>query len=286
VPKLSWDNTGEHFFETGVSKGVLYLADDSGAYTTGVAWNGLTKVTEKPVGATPTPMYADNTKYLNLLSTEYFEAEIDAYTYPVEFEACDGTVSPEPGVGIGQQPREQFGLSYRTQLGNEVVGSDLGYKVHLVYNALAAPSQKDFSTINDTPTAVAFAWSITTTPLTVSGYKPTATLTIESTKVDPTALASLEAFLYGTSGSSASLPTPEAVLALFSGTVSTVTPTAPTLATHALTIPTVTGVTYYIDGAVVTGVITITATVDVYARPNDGYQFPPLVVPEWEFVYV
>lgn len=286
MSKIIWDATGEHKYETGVSKGVLYLPDEGGAYTTGFGWNGLTKVTEKPTGAAPTPMYADNRKYLNLLSTEMWAGTLEAYTYPDQFGVCDGTAEPEAGVAIGQQPRTSFGFSYVTQIGNELVGSIAGTKTHLVYNALAAPSEKDYESISDTPSAISFSWELSTTAVDVPGYQPTSTITIDSTKVDPDALATLQAFLYGTDADSPTLPTPAAVLAIFAGTVTTVTPTAPTLATHALTIPTVTGVTYFIEGEPVTGVITITATVLVTATPNVGYQFPPLVVPEWEFVYV
>lgn len=288
MTKIAWDLNGEREFETGVSKGVLYIPDDSGAYTTGFGWNGLTKVTEKPTGATPTPMWADNRKYLNLLSTELWEGSIDAYMYPDEFGQCDGTIEPEPGVAIGQQPRKSFGFSWTTQVGNDVDNTDHGYKIHMVYNALAAPSQKDFSTINDTPSAISFSWTISTTAVDVPGYKPTSTITIDSTKVDPTALATLEGFLYGTDGSAPSLPSPTAVLAIFSGTVTTVTPTIPTYngSTHVLTIPAVTGVNYLIEGVVqAAGALTITATTDVYAEPKDGYNFPALFVPEWEYVY-
>lgn len=280
---LKWDQTGERRYETGVDRGVLYLPNTVGVYDTGVAWNGLTKVSEKPVGATPTPLYADNTKYLNLISTEYFEADVTAYTYPEEFAACDGSAEPETGVAIGQQPRKPFGLCYRTRIGNDLLGTEAGYKLHLIYGAYAAPSQKDFATINDSPTAIEFSWAVSTTPVNVTGYKPTATLTIDSTLVDSTALATLEAFLYGTVGEDPSLPTPDAVLAIFAGTVTAVTPTAPTYngTTHVITIPTVTGVTYYIDDEAVTGTVTITASTVVTASPNAGYKFTQPSVDEW-----
>lgn len=280
---LTWDETGARRYETGVDKGVLYIPNDAGVYDTGVAWNGLTKITEKPVGATPTPLYADNIKYLNLISVEYFEADVAAYTYPEEFAQCDGSLEPEPGVAIGQQPRKSFGLCYRTRVGNDLEGTNLGYKLHLVYGAFAAPSQKDFATINDTPTAIEFSWSVTTTPVNVTGYAQTATLTIDSTKVDPTALATLEGFLYGTVGTDPMLPTPDAVLAVFSGTVTGVTPTAPTYTagTHTINIPSITGVNYYIAGELVTGGVVIAVDTVVTAAPQVGYKFTQPSVDEW-----
>lgn len=282
---LTWDQTGGRRYETGIDRGVLYLPNDSGVYDTGVAWNGLTKVSEKPTGGTPTALYADNIKYLQLMSTEYFEADISAYTYPEEFAPCDGSVEPEAGVAIGQQPRQPFGMCYRTLVGDDVHGTQAGYKLHLVYGALAAPSQKEYDSVNDSPTAIEFTWSITTTPVAVSGQQPTATLEIDSTKVDADALSTLEGFLYGTSGTNPTLPSPDDVLAIFSGTVTTVTPTAPTFAANVITVPTVTGVTYYIDGVAVTGTVTITENKVVTASPNQGYKFPDETQTEWEFVY-
>lgn len=284
MTQLTWDGTGERRYETGIDRGVLFLPNGSGVYDTGVAWNGLTKVTEKPVGGAPTPLYADNIKYLNLISTEYFEADIAAYTYPEEFAACDGSAEPEVGVAIGQQPRKTFGMCYRTRVGNDVDGTQLGYKLHMVYGAYAAPSQKDFTTINDSPNAIEFSWSITTTPVNVTGHQPTATLTIDSTKVDATALQTLEGFLYGTSGTDPSLPLPDAVLAIFADTVTSVTPVAPTYnsSTHAITIPIVTGLTYYIDGVEVSGSVVITETKVVTASPNQGYEIAPEHVDEWQ----
>jgi hypothetical protein len=283
VSKLTWDTVGGRRYETGVDRGVLYLPNSQGVYDTGVAWNGLTKVSEKPTGATPTPLYADNIKYLNLISTEYFEADVSAYTYPEEFAQCDGSQEPEAGVAIGQQPRVSFGMCYRTTLGNDLTGLTSGYKLHLVYGCFAAPSQKDFATINDSPTAIEFTWSVTTTPVSVTGYEPTATLTIDSTKVDAGALATLEGFLYGTTGTDPSLPTPDDVLAIFSGTVTVATPVAPTYTagTHTITIPTVPGITYFINEAPVTGDVVITVDTVVTASPNQGYKFPDVSVDEW-----
>lgn len=214
MSELTWDGTGERLYETGVDHGVLYIPTD-GVYNTGFAWNGLTTVTESPSGAEPTPMYADNIKYINLLSREDFAATIEAYTYPEEFEQCDGTASPEPGVALSQQARKLFGMSYRTRIGNDVDADDHGYKLHLIYGALAAPSEKAYATVNDTPEAITFSWEISTTEVNVTGYKPTALITIDSTTVDPTALASLEALLYGASLTEPSLPLPDAVIALF-----------------------------------------------------------------------
>lgn len=282
MSKLIWDAPGVRRYETGVDRGVLYLPNGSGIYDHGYAWNGLTKVTEKPTGATANATYADNIKYLNLLSLEEFTADVAAYTYPEEFAQCDGSQEPEPGLAIGQQPRVPFGLSYRTLLGNDLQGTT-HYKIHLVYNALAAPSQKNFASVNATPAAIEFVWSVTTTPVAVTGYKPTATLTIDSSKMDPTALAVLENFLYGTSGTDPSLPSPDAVLAIFAGTITTVVPSVPTYnsTTHTITIPVETGVSYYIDGLVVTGTVVITHDTVVTAQPGVGYQFPAISDNDW-----
>lgn len=211
---LTWDQVGERFYETGVDHGVLYIPTN-GVYNFGVAWNGLISVTESPSGAEPSPQYADNIKYLNLLSTEEFGGTIEAFTFPDEFAQCDGTAFPKVGLAVGQQPRKTFGLSYRTKIGNDTNGQDLGYKLHLVYGALAAPSEKAYSTINDSPEAVTFSWEFTTTPVEVTGLKPTALLTIDSTKVAAAGLTSLEALLYGTELQEPSLPLPNAVIALF-----------------------------------------------------------------------
>ena len=211
---LTWDQVGERFYETGVDHGVLYIPTN-GVYNSGVAWNGLISVTESPSGAEPSPQYADNIKYLNLLSTEEFGGTIEAFTFPDEFAQCDGTAFPKEGLAVGQQPRKTFGLSYRTKIGNDTAGQDLGYKLHLVYGALAAPSEKAYSTVNDSPEAVTFSWEFTTTPVEVTGLKPTALLTIDSTKVASADLTALEALLYGTQLNEPSLPLPNAVIALF-----------------------------------------------------------------------
>lgn len=197
MSKLVWDKTGERFYETGVNQGVLYPQGINGTYPKGVVWNGITAVTESPSGAEATPLYADNIKYLNLMSAEEFGATIEAYTYPDEFAQCDGSAEIAPGVMIGQQARKVFGLSYKTTLGNDEDGNDYGYKLHIIYGALASPSEKGYSTINDSPEAITFSWEVTTTPVSVTGFKPTASITIESTKADETKLAALEAILYG-----------------------------------------------------------------------------------------
>lgn len=198
MSKLVWDQTGERLYETGVDRGVLYLVGaSSGAYDTGFAWNGLTAVTESPSGAEPTDLYADNIKYLTMRSAETFGATIEAYTYPDEFAECDGSASIATGVVIGQQARKTFGLCYRTTLGNDVDGNDYGYKLHLIYGATASPSEKSYATINDSPEAITLSWEITTTPVNVTGLKPTACITIDSTKADADCLAALEEVLYG-----------------------------------------------------------------------------------------
>lgn len=213
MSKLVWDQTGERLYETGVKMGVLY-PQVAGAYPKGVAWNGLTAVTESPSGAEATALYADDIKYLNLMSNEEFGATIEAYTYPDEFAACDGSAAIVDGVYLGQQKRQAFGLCYRTVLGNDTESNDYGYKLHIIYGALAAPSEKAYATINDSPEAITFSWEVTTTPVAVNGFKPTACITIDSTKVDKEKLAALEAKLYGTESEEATLPLPDEIATL------------------------------------------------------------------------
>lgn len=220
MPKLVWDQTGDRLYETGVKNGVLYVQGVGGTYDKGVAWNGLTAVTESPSGAEATPLYADDIKYLNLMSTEEFGATIEAYTYPEEFAECDGSASIATGVYIGQQARKTFGLCYRTVLGNDVDSNDHGYKLHLIYGALAAPSEKAYATINDSPEAITFSWEVTTTPVNVKGFKPTASVTIDSTKVEAEKLAALEAILYGTEEKEARLPLPDEIATLMAASAS------------------------------------------------------------------
>ena len=213
MSKLVWDQTGERYYETGVKMGVLY-PQSAGAYPKGVAWNGLTAVTESPSGAEASPLYADDIKYLNLMSTEELGATIEAYTYPDEFAECDGSASIATGVFIGQQKRNTFGLCYRTVIGNDIESNDYGYKLHIIYGCLAAPSERAYATVNDSPEAITFSWEITTTPVNVTGAKPTASITIDSTKADAAKLAALEAILYGSEDQEARLPLPDEIAEL------------------------------------------------------------------------
>ena len=216
MAKLVWDKTGDRLYETGVKNGVLYIPT-AGVYSKGVAWNGLTAVTESPSGAEATALYADDTKYLSLMSAEEFGATIEAYTYPDEFAACDGSAELADGVMIGQQKRSTFGLCYKTTIGNDTDGNDHGYKLHIIYGAMAAPSEKAYASINDSPEAITFSWEFTTTPVNVTGAKPTASLVIDSTKADPSKLAALEDILYGKDGEPASeprLPLPDEIKSL------------------------------------------------------------------------
>ena len=226
--KLVWDKTGEHYYETGVKNGVLYPMSASGTYPKGVAWNGLTAITESPSGAEATALYADDIKYLNLMSNEEFGATIEAYTYPDEFAECDGSASLTEGVYIGQQARKTFGLCYRTTLGNDSKGNDYGYKLHIIYGAMASPSEKAYSTINDSPDAITFSWELSTTPVAVANFKPTASLTIDSTTVDAQKLATLEEILYGKDGTGEDhstgaidprLPLPDEIANIMKGSV-------------------------------------------------------------------
>lgn len=214
MAKIIWDATGEKFYETGVDHGVLYPIQEGGLYTKGVAWNGLITVTESPSGAEATPLWADNVKYLNLVSAEQFGATVEAYTYPEEFAECDGSASVTDGVYIGQQNRKTFGMCYRTVLGNDVETNNYGYKLHVIYGALAAPSEKAYGSINDSPDAITFSWELTTTPVNVTGFKPTASLVIDSTKVNAENLAKLEAILYGDESTEPRLPLPDEIAAI------------------------------------------------------------------------
>lgn len=218
MAKITWDDTGKRLYETGVDHGVLYPIQSDGNYSKGVAWNGLTGVTESPSGAEATPIYADNIKYLNLQSAEEFGATIEAYTYPDEFAECDGSATLVTGVTAGQQNRKIFGLSYRTVIGNDVDANEHGYKLHLIYGCLASPSEKSYATINDSPEAITFSWEVSTTPVNVNGFKPTACVVIDSTKADATKLAAFEAILYGSEEEEPRLPLPDEVVTLMTPT--------------------------------------------------------------------
>lgn len=288
---LEWDKTGERVYENGVEKGVFYTVSGTGHYDDGHAWNGLVSVTESPSGAEVNKQYADNRVYASLRSAEEFGATVEAFTYPdAAVPALDGAATPTPGVALGQQGRSTFGLSYVSKIGNDL-NPDAGEKIHLVYGCTANPSEKAYTTVNDSPEAATFSWELTTDPVavgTIAGqaYKPLATITIDTTKEDADAVATLKEFLYGTVGSDPSLPAPADVVAMFSGAVLAVTPTVPTYvdATNTLTIPTVTGVVYYIDNEVVPGgPIVLTANKIVTAKPAKGYKFTQPVDSDWMF---
>jgi hypothetical protein len=282
MTKLVWDQVGERLYETGVNKGVLYMPNNLGVYNNGVAWNGLTTVTESPSGAESTALYADNIKYLNIQSAEEFGATIEAYTYPREFGQYDGTSSPTPGVLVGQQARGTFGLSYQTRVGNDLQGSDFGYKIHLIYGCKAAPSEKAYATINDSPEAITFSWELTTAPVSAGDeLKPTSVITIDSTEVDADSLAALETILYGAPGVDPRLPLPEEVIGIFDETLTSVNLAAGAnqpsynTSTHVVTLPAVTGVTWYINGDVATSgaqpALGVGETANVEAVANTGY---------------
>lgn len=214
MAKLVFNNVGERLFETGVKNGVLYVMGDDGAYENGVVWNGLTAVTESPSGAETTPLYADDVKYVVIYAAEEFGATVEAYTYPEEFEQCDGSAAISEGITIGQQTRKSFGMCYKTSVGNDVQGQDYGYKIHIIYGAKAAPSEKSYSTINDSPEAVTFSWELSTVPVPVEGHNPTATMVIDSTRVPAEKMTLIEAKLYGSEDSEATLPLPNEILDL------------------------------------------------------------------------
>lgn len=270
MSKLVWDKTGERLYETGVKQGVLYPQAFNGLYPRGYAWNGLTSVSESPSGAEPTPLYADDIKYLNLISAEEFGGTIGCYTYPPEFGACNGEAELTTGVSIGQQERKAFGFCYRSAIGNDVDGSEHGYKLHLVYGALASPSEVEHSTINDSPEAVELSYEFSTTPVSVNNFKPTAHLVIDSTKANPAKLAALEDVLYGTSNTDARLPLPDEVAALMSTSATTyaVTNYLTNVATSneaSIATGTYTSTLTAAEGYVVTNVIVMMGGVDITA---------------------
>lgn len=290
---LTWDNVGERLYETGVDHGVLYQIDESGDYVDGVPWNGLTTVTESPSGAEPNKQYADNIVYVNLISAEEFGGTIEAFTYPDEFGQNDGSYSPSSGVLIGQQGRRPFGLVYRSLQGNDTEGQEYGYKLHLIYGAQASPSEKAYTTINDSPEAIAFSWEFSTTPVPVSGRKPTSLLTIDSATSDPTDLQTLEDILFGTPGDDARLPSPDEVIAIFGAGVTDVDLGASAnqpqynAGTHILTLPNVTGVTWTVNGEErapgAQPALTAGQTAEVQAHAQSGYNLEG--DDEWTFDY-
>lgn len=293
MTELKWDSAGERLYETGVDHGVLYIPDNTGEYANGYAWNGLTSVSESPSGAEANPQYADNIKYLNLISAEEFGATIEAFTYPEEFAQCDGTALVS-GIQIAQQTRKAFGFSYRNLIGNDVVGTDFGYKIHLVYGCNAAPSEKSRSTVNDSPEAATFSWELTTNPVPVEGinaatgkpYRPTAHVTIDSTMVSSASLAELEEILYGTASAEPRLPTPSEVISIVEGELTQATPTAPTFdaPSDTVTIPNVTGVVYKIGGVpVASGDRVLTDATTIMAEPAVGYKFAAGATTSWTF---
>lgn len=300
MAKLEWDKAGDRQYETGSDRGVLYLPDGSGVYSTGVPWNGLTTVTETPSGAESNPQYADNIKYVDIQSAEEFGFTVEAFTYPDEFEQCDGTATIN-GIQIGQQNRLTFGMSYRSRVGNDLLGDAFGYKIHLLYSAKAAPSERAYSTINDSPEPINFSWECTTTPVgvgTIAGteYKPTALVTVDTTRVPAAAVATLENIIYGSAGVSPRLPAPADVIALFAGAVTVLTfntasANAPTYnsSSHVVTIPAVTGVTWRVNGVVVTPgaqtALQAGQTAVVTATPNTGYALSATSVNSWSFAY-
>lgn len=285
---LTWDNTGEKIFEAGVENGVLYKQNGAGDYAMGYAWNGLVSVTESPSGAEPNKQYANNKVYANITSAEEFSGSLEAFTYPAAFAECDGFAELVPGVSIGQQRRIPFGLAYKTKIGNDLQDLDFGYKLHLIYGAKAAPSERANTTINESPEAMTMSWELTTDPIQVVGKRPTATLVIDSTKVTAAKLADLENILFGTAGTNPRLPLPAEVATVIGTTlIVTGAVTAPTYnsTTKVLTIPTVTGVEYYVDGVKKVGTVTLTKNTIVNSRPASGYKFPDDTDDDWGFTF-
>jgi hypothetical protein len=286
--KLTWDNIGEKVFEAGVEQGVLYKPNGLGVFNTGFAWNGLVSVNESPSGAEANKQYANNKVYANITSAEEFSGSLEAFTYPVAFAECDGYAELTPGVSIGQQRRVPFGLSYKTKIGNDLEDLEAGYKLHLIYNAKAAPSERAYTTINESPEAMTMSWELSTEPVEVPGKRPTATLVIDSTKVDATRLADLERVLYGTDSEEPRLPLPAEVATIMATDLTESSkPVEPSYnaTTDTVTIPTTTGVDYFINGALVTGDVVITEDTRVTAAPATGYKFPAMSDNDWVIEY-
>jgi hypothetical protein len=287
---LSWDAIGQRYYETGVDHGVLYIPDGAGVYSDGVAWNGLVTVTESPSGAEPTSLYADNIKYVNLYSAEEFSATLEAFTYPAAFAPFDGLAVPSAGLYIGQQARKSFGLAYRTKIGNDVVGDSYGYRLHMIYGCQASPSEKAYSTINDSPEAITFSWEISSVPAPGTGIQPTSVITVDSTAVVAANLLVLEQALFGTVGTNPRLPTPDEVVAMFAGSLTMASPVAPTFVsgTGVITVPTTTGVVYRRadTNAVVSGAlaaIPAASTLVIRAYPAATYYLNPAVDNDFSF---
>ena len=294
MTRLAWDKVGERFYETGVSNGVLFLTNATGQYTNGVAWNGLTGVTASPSGAESTKQYADNIAYLNLTSAEEFGGTIEAFQSPVEFDECDGTAKPVPGIAVGQQTRKPFAFSWQTIVGNDTEGQDHAYKIHVAYGAQAAPSEKAYATVNDSPEAITLSWTFTTTPtpitpeLVVNGraLKPTAYLSFDSRDFTEAKMQELKDVLYGTPTQNPRLPSPRELIDLMQSTLTESEPEAPIFddVDNTLAIPNTTGVVYTINGIPVSDEITLTESTVVYAVPAVGYKFPP--VTQTQFVFI
>lgn len=287
---LTWDQTGQRFYETGVDHGVLYTPDAQGNYPTGVAWNGLVSVTEAPAGAESNKQYADNIVYVDLRSAEEFGATLEAFTYPDEWNQHDGNIVQD-GIVIGQQPRKLFGMSYRSRLGNDVDGDDHSEKLHLMYGLTASPSERQYQTVNDSPELITFSWELSGVPVQVTGMRPTCLLVVPKKDVDATAYAQLEDLLYGTEGTDPQLPLPDTVLALFAGTATAVTATEPAFdqGTNTITIPSITGVTYYDDTAggveAPAGAYVITEDTFIRAAADPGYVLNPGDT-DWFYTFV
>lgn len=284
---LFWDKAGERFYETGVDHGVLYPKTIEDVYAKGVVWNGLVSVTESPTGAEPNAQYADNVKYLNLLSAEEFNGTIEAFTYPDEFGVCDGSVELEPGISVSQQYRRTFGFVYRTLIGNDTKANNFGYKIHILYNCLAAPSEKAYATVNESPEPITFSWELSTSQINVIAHNPTAMLVVDSRYATAAGMKALEDALFGTPTTDSRLPDPEQVTALLQTGSGMVTPATPTIPanTRNLTIPTTSGVSYWIEGLKRTGTFPMTGDTHVEARPNAGSAIPLGATREWIFTY-
>lgn len=290
MPVLMWDQTGEKVYENGVEKGVFYTVNGAGVYNNGYAWNGLISVTESPSGAEVNKQYADNRVYVSLRSAEEFGGTVEAFTYPQEsIPALDGSATPTLGVAVGQQGRPTFGMSYITKVGNDL-NPDAGEKIHLIYGASANPSEKNYTTVNESPEAATFSWELTTSPVDVGTvnaveYKPVSTITIDTRLEDPDAVATLKEFLHGTAGSDPSLPSPAAVITIFTSTTIEVTPTEPSYdtGTDIMTVPSIAGVEYYMDDELLAAGAQPAFTENhmVEARPAIGYKFPPNVDTDW-----